>query len=249
MIYDDSADIYDLQYEAYRSDIPHYVRLADELGGPVLELGAGTGRVTEALARAGHDVVAVEVSEAMLARASKRFAGTSWESRITPVLGDMRSLDVSGTFPLIIAPFNTLMHAYTLADQDATLANVAAHLAPGGVFAFDVYRIPGSVLHTALRLEPEWHNLPGGRDVFLVQEHDAEKQILTSRYFIDQVVDGALTRRKTVLSQRYYHRFELERLLRAHGFSYQLYGSFQRDAVQAGGSYFVVLAQRSQQAR
>lgn len=246
MIYDDSADIYDLQYEAYRSDIPHYVRLADEFGGPVLELGAGTGRVTEALARAGHDVVAVELSDAMQKRATERFAGASWEPRITPVLGDMRALSVLGEFPLIIAPFNTLMHAYTLADQDATLAQVRSRLAPGGMFAFDVYRIPGSVLHSALRLEPEWHDLPGGRDVFLVQEHDAEKQILTSRYFIDQVVDGALTRRKTVLTQRYYHRFELERLLRAHGFSYQLYGSFQRDAVQQGGAYFVVLAQLAQ---
>lgn len=246
MIYDDSADIYDLQYETYRSDIPHYVRLADEFGGPVLELGAGTGRVTEALARAGHDVVAVEVSQAMLDRAIERFGDAPWSNRITPVRGDMRSLTVTGKFPLIIAPFNTLMHAYTLADQDATFANVVHHLAPGGMFAFDVYRIPGAVLHSALRLEPEWHNLPGGRDVFLVQEHDAEKQLLTSRYFIDQVVDGMLTRRKTVLSQRYYHRFELERLLRTHGFSYQLFGSFQRDAVQAGGTYFVVLAQLTQ---
>lgn len=246
MIYDDSADIYDLQYEAYRSDIPHYVRLADDIGGPVLELGAGTGRVTEALARAGHDVVAVEYSPAMLERAKARFAGASWAHRITPVLGDMRALEVPGTFPLIIAPFNTLMHAYTLADQDATLQGIASRLAPGGVLAFDVYRMPGAVLQSALRLEPEWHNLPGDRDVFLVQEHDVEKQLLTSRYFIDQVIDGALTRRKTVLKQRYYHRFELERLLRSHGFSYQLFGSFQRDAVQAGGAYFVVLAQLAQ---
>lgn len=128
MIYDDAADLYDLQYAAYRDDVPHYLRLADDLGGPILELGAGTGRLTEALARAGHEVVAVDVAPAMLARARARVTAPN----VRFVEADMRALDLGQQFALVIAPFNTLMHAYTLSDQDSTLAGVHRHLAQGG---------------------------------------------------------------------------------------------------------------------
>ena len=241
MMYDDSADIYDLQYEAYRADVPHYVRLADDVGGPVLELGAGTGRITEALARAGHHVVGVEPSAAMRARAAARFGDAPWANNITFIAGDMRNLALKRQFPLIIAPFNTLMHAYTLEDQDRTFAAVRAHLVPGGVFAFDLYR-PQNVQTGVLRVEPEWQDLQPGLDVFLLQNHDPVKQVLTSTYYIDRSVAGQLSRRRTVLSQRYYHRFELERLLRQHGFTYRLFGSFEKDLVGEHSNYFVVVA-------
>lgn len=241
MIYDDSADIYDLQYEAYRADVPHYVRLADDVGGPVLELGAGTGRITEALARAGHRVVGVEPAGAMRERAAARFDNAPWAERITLHAGDMRDLQLGERFPLIIAPFNTLMHAYTLEDQDRTMQSVLAHLTPGGVFAFDLYR-PQNVQTGVVRAEPEWQDLQPGLDVFLVQQHDSLKQLLTSRYYIDQVANGQLTRRRTVLTQRYYHRFEIERLLRTHGFTYRLYGSFQKELLTEESHYFVAIA-------
>lgn len=241
MIYDDSADIYDLQYEAYRADVPHYVRLADDVGGPVLELGAGTGRITEALARAGHRVVGVEPAGAMRERAAARFGNAPWAERITLHAGDMRDLQLGEHFPLIIAPFNTLMHAYTLEDQDRTMQSVLAHLTPGGVFAFDLYR-PQNVHTGVVRAEPEWQDLQPGLDVFFVQQHDPLKQLLTSRYYIDQVTHGQLTRRHTVLTQRYYHRFEIERLLRTHGFTYRLYGSFQKELLTAESHYFVAIA-------
>lgn len=244
MIYNDSADIYDLQYEAYRADVPHYVRLADDVGGPILELGAGTGRITEALARAGHYVVGIEPAAAMRERALERFGNATWAERITLQAGDMRTLDLGQQFSLVIAPFNTLMHAYTLEDQDRTLARVLAHLAPGGIFAFDLYR-PRNVQTGVLRAEPEWQDLQPGLDVFLVQEHDPMKQLLTSKYIIDQVANGTVTRRRTILTQRYYHRFEVERLLRAHGFSYRLYGSFQKELLTEESHYFIAIATAS----
>ncbi len=66
----DLPELYDEQYPSYRDDLGFYLRLAEDHGGPLLELGAGTGRVTRALAKAGHEVVAVELSEAMLERAN-----------------------------------------------------------------------------------------------------------------------------------------------------------------------------------
>ena len=64
--YDSLAELYDLQYAHYRDDLSFYTRLADDYGSPVLEIGAGSARVSTALARAGHRVTAVELSGKMM---------------------------------------------------------------------------------------------------------------------------------------------------------------------------------------
>lgn len=225
MIYDSAPDIYDLQYATYRDDLPFYLRLADEYGGPVLELGCGTGRVTEALARAGHAVVAVDASAAMLERAAERLAGYD---RVSLVHADMRELSLGRAFPLVVAPFNTLMHLYTLTDQDQALAAVRDHLEPAGTFAFDVYQPHLGQLGVLRREAALASALGRGADLFLVQEHDAERQLVESRYYLDALADdGRLTRRTATLTQRYFGRFELERALRHAGFAdVRLYGGF-----------------------
>ncbi len=226
MIYDDDPVLYDLQYAAYRDDVPFYVRLADELGGPVLELGAGTGRVTEALARAGHEVVAVDASAAMLGRAEERLRGLGG---VELVLADMRSLALGREFPLVLAPFNTLMHAYTVPDQDQTLAGVRSHLAPGATFAFDVFQ-PHLGPLGVMRREATWADLADDLDLFLVQYHDPEAQLVESLYYLDERRDdGTVARRKSRLVQRYFHRYELERALAQAGFgSTRLFGGFDK---------------------
>ena len=248
MIYDDAPDLYDAHYLAYRDDLPFYARLAADAGGPVLELGAGTGRVTEALARAGHEVVAVDASPAMLARARERLSSAGRLDRVRLVEADMRRLDLGGLFPLVIAPFNALMHAYTLDDQDATLAGVVGHLGAGGLFAFDLYA-PRFGPQRVLRVEPELGALgagPGGRhDVFLVQEVDELAQLATTTYFHDAVgAGGVVTRRVAVLRQRYYTRFEVERLCRAFGLRLEVYGGFDRSRLAASSPVMVCLARR-----
>lgn len=240
MIYDDAPDLYDLQYAAYRDDIPFYLRLADELGGPVLELGAGTGRVTAALARAGHAVVAVDAAPAMLARAGRRLPEGA---TVELVEADMRELDLGREFPLVIAPFNTLMHAYTVPDQDRTLTGVRRHLVPGGTFAFDLFR-PHLGQLGVVRREPTWAGLGEHIDLFLVQDHDPDAQLLESVYYLDvRSPDGAITRRRTRLLQRYYHRFELERALAQAGFGrVRLFGGFDRGRLEASSALMVGLA-------
>ena len=242
MNYDPLAELYDLQYRTYRDDLPFYTRLADDYGGPVLELGAGTARVSAALARAGHEVVALEPSPEMIRRGQKRLAEAHLEN-VTYVRGDMRTTRLERQFPLVIAPFNTLMHLYTLSDQDAALQTVKAHLAPGGRFAFDLYT-PNFGELGVLRLEPEWSRLQSNTDLFLLQTHDPDTQTLTSYYFLDQTDDtGVLRRQRSTLTQRYFHRFELERALVQNGFSQiQVYGDFGRGRFHARAPHLVVIA-------
>lgn len=243
MIYDDNAALYDLQYAAYRDDIPFYTRLAHDQGGAVLELGAGTGRVTEALLGAAHEVVAVDASAAMLERAAERLGR---RPGLDLVEADMRSVRLARRFDLVIAPFNTLMHAYTLEDQDRTLATVAEHLAEGGLFAFDVYQ-PHLGALGVLRREPEWGALGEGVDLFLVQDHDEEAQLVTSHYYLDERgPDGTVRRTTATLKQRYYHRFELERALKTAGLGrVQFYGGFDRRRWTPGSLVMVGLARTS----
>jgi SAM-dependent methyltransferase len=135
------AALYDYEYRRRRADITFYREIARRRGADrILELGAGSGRVTVPLARDGRHVVALDQSAAMLARFGDRIARlpAPVAARITPVAGDLRTFSVGGRFPLAIAAFNVLEHLYTRGEVTACLQRVAAHLGPGGAFAFDV---------------------------------------------------------------------------------------------------------------
>lgn len=113
-----------------------YRPLAARIGGPVLDLACGTGRLAIPLAEDGHVVVGIDASARMLraAREKARAAGV----RLELAECDMRSLDLDRRFPLIIVPCNSLAH---LVDGDEivdVLERIARHLSPGGVLAFDV---------------------------------------------------------------------------------------------------------------
>jgi SAM-dependent methyltransferase len=135
--YDAIARIYDPWSVTVVEDVPFYLAEAKKSGGPVLELGVGSGRIAVPIAAAGIEVVGVDLSAGMLevARERAELAGVPIDLR----LGDMRDPPVDGTFPLVIVPFRSLLHMETDDDRRAALRAVAAHLAPGGRFVFDVF--------------------------------------------------------------------------------------------------------------
>ncbi|MGA0606476.1 class I SAM-dependent methyltransferase [Phenylobacterium sp. VNQ135] len=123
-------------------DVDVYAELAAE-GGSVLELGAGSGRVTQALAERGVSVTGVDLSAAMLARAEARRKGLPPEvaNRIELRRGDMTALDLKRTFDAVVCPFFTLAHVPAGAAWKNTFATAARHLAPGGLAAFHLPRL------------------------------------------------------------------------------------------------------------
>lgn len=131
---------YDHAYRSYRPDVGFYVREAVRSKGPVLELGVGTGRIAFAIAEAGVDLVGIDLSAGMLARAEERIQKKPRRVREHIELheGDMREIDLERRFPLVIAPFNVLQHLYEDDDLTRALASVKRHLRPNGLFAFDV---------------------------------------------------------------------------------------------------------------
>jgi SAM-dependent methyltransferase len=242
-LYDDAA-LYDAQYRHYRDDLPFYRELALDRPGTVLEVGAGTGRVTAELARLAELVVALEPSPSMRAGAARRLRAAGLDDRVELRGQDVRTLDEAERYALAVAPFHALMHLSTLDDQDRALAAIRRALAPGAAFACDVAAPPTSA-DGALRRVDAWPAPDGGQAELFVAQHDhPAEQRLESRYLLDVVdAEGGLTRRRRRLVQRYFHRFELERALRAAGFrSVRLFGDFDRRPVDADADRYVALA-------
>ncbi len=241
-LYDD-AEFYDRLNDGYRDDLGFYRGLAEDHGGPVLELGAGSGRVSVPLAQAGVEVVAVEPAAAMRARGEARAAAADVTERIDWCVGDMRSLALARTFPLVIAPFHALMHLVTLDDQDAALRAAWRHTAPGGVFATDVF-VPRFGPEGVVRVEPGWGDVKG--DLLVWQHVDPVAQWVVTEHRLDHVDGGGHVRRRAAtLRQRYYGRFELERALRHAGFArVRVFGGFDRGPVTATSTSWAFVAYR-----
>jgi SAM-dependent methyltransferase len=139
--YDAIARVYDPWSRSVVEDVPFYLEEAVRSGGPVLELGVGTGRIAVPIAAAGIEVVGVDLSQGMLdvARERAELVGVRVDLR----QGDMREPPVEGTFPLVICPFRSLLHMETELDRRAALQAVSRCLAPEGRFVFDVFT-PGA---------------------------------------------------------------------------------------------------------
>ena len=113
--------------------VAFYSALAQETGGPVLEIACGTGRVSIPIARKGFAVTGLDILPGMLEQARRKSAGlpTRW------VEGDARAFDLGEQFRLIFLTGNAFQAFLTLKDQEALLERVRAHLHTGGLFAFE----------------------------------------------------------------------------------------------------------------
>lgn len=134
------VSLYETAFKHRREDIDCYLRLAERVRGPILEYGAGAGRVTLPLARAGHPVWAVDASAPMLRRLKKHLekAPEDVKHRISCIRADMRSYSTHQKFELILATFNVVAHLATYKDFGQFLKKARQHLTPGGRLVFDV---------------------------------------------------------------------------------------------------------------
>jgi ubiquinone/menaquinone biosynthesis C-methylase UbiE len=153
-----------------RRDVPFWRTLATHAGGPVLELGCGTGRITLPLGRAGANVVGIDRSTQMLHRARQRVRRAKLQERVHLVRGDIRHLPCRGTFPLVIAPYGILQSLLRERDLAATLAAVHDVLGPGGTFGMELVADLPSWQEYRKRVSLKgWRRRAGGTHVTLVE--------------------------------------------------------------------------------
>ena len=244
-LYSDSlgTEIYDLQAAAiaphrpWEGDVPFFRRLADSTGGPVLEIGSGTGRVATALADAGFEVVGVERSAAMRRQAAERQAALPPEigARLTFVDGDMTSLDLGCEFALIVAPSRVFQFALTSDAQRAALRSMRAHLRRDGRLVLDLfdpgfeYIGPGAIF--PLRSGEVVHPRTGNRVLWEIagREPDPMRQLVISDWSAREIGPaGEVLRDETErLTLRWSTRSEMRLLFELEGLEVvEEYGDF-----------------------
>jgi len=200
--YDRIADLYDL-YVTADYDIGFWkTECAD--AGDVLEITAGTGRVTLPLLKAGLRITAVDVAMHQLERLKKKAEDENLT--VETVQADMRDLDLGRRFPLVIIPFQSLQELTDSCDVTAALRGVRAHLADGGRALITLHH-PGAQSagsSRALLLVNDSELKNGNRLLFWnARTFDAESNIGTSYQLYEEYdVDGVL-HRKRLFSPKY----------------------------------------------
>ncbi len=133
------ACFYDWQFASRTQDIPMYLDLTKRYGAPVLELCAGTGRITIPLARAGYEVVALDLSSEMLRLLKRKLRAEPVEvrRRVQIIHGDMTDFALDRSMCVAFVPFSSFFHMHTDEQRLACLNSVYRALSPGGVFTID----------------------------------------------------------------------------------------------------------------
>jgi SAM-dependent methyltransferase len=230
--YDAIAELYDPWSRSVTEDVGFYVEEARRAGGPIVELGVGTGRIAVPTAAAGIDVIGVDSSRGMLAVCAERARLAGVAARLDLRVGDLREPPVTERVALVTCPFRSLLHMRDDTDRRRALTAARELLLPGGRLVFDVFAPSrGDVEETHGRwLERE----PG---IWERAEWDLETQTLTLSVRGDT---GEATMALTWLAPH-----EWRELLEDTGFEVEdCYGWFDRTPY-AGGEDTVWVARRS----
>ncbi len=220
-------------------DLLFYSREVEARGGPVLVLGAGTGKLAWELALRGLKVTAVEPSEVMAATANERRSRERAEAsdRLEILCSDVRAVRLDERFPVVLAPQNALALMATLDDLDALLSTVRHHLAPDGVLVFDVLNPNPGPFQPAHEPEEAWRPLEGVEPPRPVFAPHLRERTRSGEGFSEGI------RR---LRLRHFSVAEIDTALREAGFeATERYGSFDRRPFEQQDAVQVVVAVRS----
>lgn len=250
------AEYYDyLPVTAGRRDVELYLEFARLHGGPVLELGCGTGRILLPIARAGHPIVGLDLSEDMLARCRTKLASEPPEVQqcVQILRGDMTNFDLGRTFGPVIIPFRPFQHLLSVDQQLACLACVHRHLKPAGKLVMDFFQTDPRRMH-----DPEFVKessafpevtLLDGRKLKMTDRtrafHRAVQQNEVEMAFYVTHPDGRTERLVHSFTIRYFFRYEIEHLLARCGFRLvELFGDFNRAPLRDDSPEMIFVAEK-----
>jgi SAM-dependent methyltransferase len=258
--YEILAKHYDAAYaaEQFQADVPFYVDLAKQSGGPVLEIACGTGRVLLNIAREGIPTDGIDNSPAMLRilRSKLEREPPHVRDRVGIHEGDMRSFRLNKKYPLVIIPFRPMQHTYTLRDQLDALTTAAAHLQNDGNLAFDVFYPKFAAIETGIGqeiLDLEWPiDLARQRIVrryFRKDSVDKIRQLFTGTFIFRTYEGNALVLEETdALKLSYYTCPHLRALFLLAGLEVvEEYGSFTKALLDNEATQMIFIVRKTSQ--
>lgn len=247
------AAYYDAMHASLQDDVGLVLSLAAD-GGPILELGCGTGRLLLPVARAGYGIVGVDRSLSMLRYARERLQQEPPEvrERANLLCADMGQFALGQEpFRLAMIPYNTLMHV-DAAQLPVAFANIGRHLARDGQLFIDVVN-PLAVEQTPndhfLTLEKTFEDPRRGELVVVMasNELDAARQQLRITWIFDATPrqGGPITRRVARVDYTYYFAHQLALALEEAGMEVAgLFGNYRLDPFEEDAERLLVLARR-----
>ena len=244
------AALYDLAIGPIEAgpDVEWFAGLARRTGGPILELGCGTGRIAVPIAQDGHHLVGLDQSAAMLERAERRARRVNVDVRW--VEGDMRAFSFDEAFALIFIALNSFLMLKP-DDRWACLARMREHLAPRGRVAIDVFQpdpqlivgMEGGVVDEWERLDPET-----GRNVRAFSSSRANVDGVTQRIWYDEIAEDGTVRRITgTTTLHYLYRREAQLLFSEAGFQVEtLHGDYDGNPADARSPKLLIVGKRKE---
>lgn len=236
-------------------DFEWYSDLAQQQGSPILELGAGTGRIVIPLAEQGFEIHAIEQDPRMYAALESHISrlDESVRMRVKPIAGDMRSFELEDRFRLIQIPYRAFLHNLTREDQLACLRCCHGHLHAEGLLSFNVFHPSLEFMSRnhgpqrgVWRLNAESDHPEGGVVVYSEANlYDPALQRISSRHRYEHFNESG--RLVDVFYQRlelaYLYPGDLRDLLHGAGFGdAAIYGGFDKRPFSADGEELVVVA-------
>jgi SAM-dependent methyltransferase len=214
---------------AYDGDIEFFINRAELTGDPVLELGCGTGRVTWEMAKAGFNIVGLDISNAMLSKAEEKRQQCSDDvnQQIRFVQGDMVDFLLNMRFRLIIIPFRAWMVITSPKRQRRSLEGIREHLEDDGTLIINNFDprldmcTPG--VHDRSKYDHTVKHPVSGNDVMIQITHhinDTLNQTLMEKWkFTEKDAKGKIVREEEeTLLMRWTYRWEMMYLFELCGF-------------------------------
>lgn len=234
------AQLYHLHHQEYAEDIPYWLWLAERAGGPVLELGCGTGRVTRPLAEAGHDITGIDLDAAMLSHPN-----LTGLPNATLLQADMTDFDLGEKFDLIILPCNTYS-TFDTKGREKILSCVKRHLVPGGIFAASLPN-PHLLEEIDDEGEPEeeidFAHPVSGEPVLVRSRWQREGENVTIRWDYDHLLPDGQIERNTISTTHYPTSLEeLEKKFIQNNFAISKYGDFERTNFKKDSFFLIIEA-------
>jgi SAM-dependent methyltransferase len=247
--FDVIADYYDLDLNGYIDDLFLYEGFARRTDGPVLELGVGTGRLAIPLARAGFDVVGIDFSQAMLARAQREMEKDDLRN-LRLVKADMTGFSLGMEFGLILCALGGFLHLASQHDQIETLRRAHEHLAVDGLLVIDLPVLEAQEWEFGPRaLVLEWtRSRSDGTLVskFVSTDADRAEQKQRITHIYEEWGEVGSRRRLARFELRYPQRFEMELLLKEAGLQQTaVYGSYDLAPYGSNCERMVLVAKRA----
>jgi SAM-dependent methyltransferase len=215
--------------------------MATRIGGPVLELGCGTGRVTVPIAEDGHEVWGLDLSDTMLGqlRGKLERLPPAVAAKVHIVHGDMANFDLGRKFDLVVAPFRAFQALSGRADQERCLRQVAGHLSENGRFIMHVFRPKMIFDQTWVQPESFDWEVEDPRTRKLVRRYERRKRIDLERQvlYVDLIyrVQGSSEEIVEPLAVSYFYEEQIRALLLEQGLRIvEEFGYFDRRPIAGG---------------